>query len=49
MMTLTTAQIAKLKGLAQRMDATLKIGKAGLSEPFLQTVREQEATTGGAP
>ena len=39
-MTLTTAQIAKLKALAQRLDATLKIGKAGLSEPFLQTVRE---------
>jgi RNA-binding protein len=39
-MTLTTSQIAKLKGLAQRMDATLKVGKNGLSEGFLQTVRE---------
>src|ERR1051325_5208989 len=39
-MTLTNAQIAKLKGMAQRMDATLKVGKNGLSEPFLQTVRE---------
>lgn len=39
-MNLTTAQIAKLKGMAQRMDATLKVGKAGLSEGFLQTVRE---------
>ena len=39
-MTLTNAQIAKLKGIAQRMDATLKVGKAGLSEGFLQSVRD---------
>jgi RNA-binding protein len=39
-MTLTNAQISRLKGMAQRMNATLKIGKAGLSEPFLQTVRK---------
>jgi RNA-binding protein len=39
-MTLTNAQIAKLKGMAQRMDATLKVGKAGLSDAFLATVRE---------
>ena len=39
-MDLTTTQVAKLKGLAQRLDATLKIGKAGLSDAFLQTVRE---------
>ena len=39
-MDLTNAQIAKLKGIAQRMDATLKVGRAGLSESFLQTVRE---------
>ena len=39
-MTLTNAQIARLKGQAQRLDATLKIGKQGLSEPFLQRVRE---------
>jgi RNA-binding protein len=39
-MTLTTAQISRLKGMAQRMNATLKIGKAGLSEPFLHTVRD---------
>ena len=39
-MNLTNAQIAKLKGIAQRMEATLKVGKAGLSESFLQTVRE---------
>lgn len=39
-MNLTNKQISHLKGLAQRMDATLKIGKAGLSEGFLQTVRD---------
>jgi RNA-binding protein len=39
-MTLTNAQIAKLKGIAQRMDATLKVGRAGLSEGFLQSVRD---------
>jgi RNA-binding protein len=39
-MTLNNAQIASLKGMAQRLDAHLKIGKNGLSEPFLQTVRE---------
>jgi RNA-binding protein len=38
--TLNNSQIAALKGMAQRMDATLKIGKAGLSDAFLQTVRE---------
>jgi RNA-binding protein len=39
-MTLNNAQISRLKGMAQRMDATLKIGKAGLSEGFLQQVRD---------
>lgn len=39
-MTLNNAQISKLKGMAQRMDATLKIGKHGLSDAFLQSVRE---------
>lgn len=39
-MTLTNAQISRLKGMAQRMDATLKVGKAGLSDGFLQTVRD---------
>jgi RNA-binding protein len=39
-MNLTNAQISRLKGMAQRLDATLKVGKAGLSEAFLQTVRE---------
>ena len=39
-MELTNAQIAKLKGIAQRMDATLKVGRAGLSAGFLQSVRD---------
>lgn len=39
-MTLTNAQIARLKGIAQRMDATLKVGRAGLSDGFLQSVRD---------
>jgi RNA-binding protein len=39
-MNLTNAQISRLKGMAQRMDATLKVGKAGLSDGFLQTVRD---------
>ena len=39
-MELTNAQIAKLKGIAQRMDATLKVGRAGLSDGFLQSVRD---------
>ena len=37
---LTSAQISKLKALAQRLDATLQVGKAGLSDAFLQTVNE---------
>ena len=39
-MELTNAQIAKLKGVAQRMDATLKVGRAGLSDGLLQSVRD---------
>ena len=39
-MDLNTTQIAKLKGMAQRMDASLKVGKNGLSEGFLKMVRE---------
>jgi RNA-binding protein len=39
-MTLNNGQISRLKGMAQRMEATLKIGKNGLSEPFLQSVRD---------
>ena len=38
---LTNPQIRKLKGLAQRMDATLKVGKQGLSEPFLKSLDEE--------
>ena len=36
---LTNAQIARLKGLAQRMEATLKVGRAGLSPGFLEMLR----------
>jgi RNA-binding protein len=42
-MTLNNAQISKLKGMAQRMDASLKIGKNGLSESFLKQVRQELA------
>ena len=35
---LTNARIRKFKAAAQLMDATLKIGKAGLSDGFIQTV-----------
>lgn len=38
---LTNSQIRKFKAAAQRMDATLKVGKAGLSEGFLRTVDEE--------
>jgi RNA-binding protein len=38
---LTNPQIRKLKGLAQRMDASLKIGKHGLSEAFLKSVNQE--------
>jgi RNA-binding protein len=37
-MELTNAQISKLKGLAQKMEASLTLGKAGLSEGFLKMV-----------
>lgn len=37
-MELTNAQISKLKGIAQRMEASLTVGKAGLSEGFLKMV-----------
>jgi RNA-binding protein len=35
MASLTNAQIRAFKAQAQRMDATLKVGKDGLSAPFL--------------
>jgi RNA-binding protein len=38
---LSNPQIRKLKGLAQRMDASLKVGKQGLSEPFLKSLDEE--------
>jgi RNA-binding protein len=38
---LTNPQIRKLKSLAQRMDASLKLGKHGLSEPFLKSLDEE--------
>jgi RNA-binding protein len=38
---LTNSQIRKFKAAAQLMDATLKIGKAGLSEGFIRTVSEE--------
>lgn len=37
-MTLNNTQISRLKGMAQRMDATLKVGKLGLSDAFLASV-----------
>jgi RNA-binding protein len=37
---LTNPQIRKLKGLAQRMEATLKVGKQGLSDAFLKSLDE---------
>ena len=39
-MILTNAQKSVLKGLAQRLDAALKVGKHGLTEPFLRSVDE---------
>lgn len=38
---LTNSQIRKFKAAAQLMDASLKIGKAGLSEGFIRTVSEE--------
>jgi RNA-binding protein len=35
---LTNVQIRKFKAAAQRMDANLKVGKAGLSDGFVRTV-----------
>jgi RNA-binding protein len=40
---LNNAQLRKLKALAQRMDASLKVGKQGLSEPFIKTLDEELA------
>jgi RNA-binding protein len=38
---LNNAQIRKLKGMAQRMDASLKVGKQGLSDGFIKTLHEE--------
>ena len=38
---LSNPQIRKLKGLAQRMDASLKIGKHGLSDAFIKSLDEE--------
>jgi RNA-binding protein len=38
---LTNSQIRKFKAAAQTMDATLKVGKAGLSEGFIRSVNEE--------
>lgn len=35
---LSNPQIRKLKGLAQRMEPTLTLGKAGLSDAFIQSL-----------
>jgi RNA-binding protein len=38
---LSNPQIRKLKGLAQRMDASLKVGKHGLSDAFIKSLDEE--------
>jgi len=38
---LTNSQIRKFKAAAQLMDASLKVGKAGLSEGFIRTVSQE--------
>jgi RNA-binding protein len=38
---LNNAQIRKLKGIAQRMDASLKIGRQGLSDAFIQSLDQE--------
>jgi RNA-binding protein len=37
---LTSAQIRKLKAMAQHLEASYKVGKNGLSDSFLASVRE---------
>lgn len=37
---LSNAEIRKLKAQAQRMEATFKVGKAGLSDAFVKSVDE---------
>jgi|SRR5687767_4306602 len=38
---LNNAQLRKLKGMAQRMDASLKVGKQGLSDGFIKSHDEE--------
>ena len=38
---LTNSQIRKFKAAAQTMEATLKVGKAGLSDGFIRTVSDE--------
>lgn len=38
---LTNSEIRKFKAAAQLMDATLKVGKAGLSDGFIRTVSDE--------
>jgi len=38
---LTNPQIRHLKALAQRLEATLKIGKQGLSDGFVQSLNQE--------
>ena len=38
---LNNAQLRKLKAMAQRMDAGLKVGKQGLSEGFIKSLEEE--------
>ena len=40
---LANSQLRKFKSAAQLMSATLKVGKAGLSEGFIRTVSEELA------
>ena len=38
---LNNAQLRKLKAMAQRMEASVKVGKQGLSEPFIKSLDEE--------
>lgn len=38
---LNNAQIRKLKGMAQKMEASLKLGKNGLSAAFIQSLDQE--------
>ena len=38
---LNNAQLRKLKAMAQRMDASLKVGKQGLSDGFIKSLDEE--------